>query len=254
MASAKMFNLENNLTVDAVGKGIEDFLRDKKKMKTQAVKNGDNYVIKAESEETWLRFVGLGLMQQVQLVKSGGLVSVTALESRWIEKFLAWFACLILETIFVFVFWPLLFVPFTFMVCITVGIIRQYLLPNQIMDFTEMFIMGGGRKVSVNLGFSSQAAEKEQAKTVCPKCKASIASDMKFCEVCGTKLKDECPYCHASIAVGKKFCPSCGKSLDAGASNNAEVNAAPAQRKCPKCQSVVGEGQKFCVKCGAPLE
>lgn len=254
MASAKMFKLSDDLTIDAIGRGIEGYMHEKKKMKTQAVSSREGYVIKGESEESWLRLVGLGLMQQVQLIRSGDLVSVTVIESRWIEKFLAWFGCLILETILFWLFWPLMFVPATIWICITVGIIRQYLLPQQIIDYTEVFIMSGGRDVNVNLGFNTQAVRKEADKTVCPKCKSTISPNVNFCDVCGAKVKDECPHCHAAIAIGKKFCPNCGQQIEVAQPVTEQPAAVQSVKQCPNCHSEVKEGQKFCMKCGTPVE
>lgn len=257
MASARMYNA-NGLTVETVGKGVESFLQNKKKMKTQSMQTPEGYLIKGESQEGWLRILGLGLMQQVQIIKSGDLISVTASESRWVEKFLCYFVYLVLDTIFYFLFWPLLFVSNSLLICVIVGTVRQYRLPDQILEFVEMFIMGGGTNVNVSMGFNQNwaassinanpgtvwNAAQEAPTNVCPQCKAPIGANSKFCDSCGAKLSTECPKCHASVPLGKKFCPECGEKI--------ETEAAKAE--CPHCHAQMEPGQKFCGVCGKSVE
>lgn len=214
MASAKMYKLGNDLTLETVGHGIESFLRDKKKMRTTSMQTTEGYVIKAESEETWLRFIGLGLMQQVHLFRSGDVVSVTVTESRWVEKFLAWFVYLILETFLAFVFWPLLFVPFTLWVCVIVGSIRQYMLPNQILDFVEMFIMGGGRNVSVDMNFKPSGPQfANPGMNMGGGMNVNTGMNTGTGTNMGANPTAECPNCHAIIPKDMKFCPQCGSKM-----------------------------------------
>jgi uncharacterized membrane protein YvbJ len=49
----------------------------------------------------------------------------------------------------------------------------------------------------------------------CPKCKADIAEDAKFCTKCGLPIVREivCPKCEGLNSLDSKFCKQCGASL-----------------------------------------
>jgi class 3 adenylate cyclase len=49
----------------------------------------------------------------------------------------------------------------------------------------------------------------------CPRCRADIPEESKFCDECGAALPGRCPSCGAAIRSGAKFCPACGKKLTA---------------------------------------
>jgi membrane protease subunit (stomatin/prohibitin family) len=76
----------------------------------------------------------------------------------------------------------------------------------------------------------------------CPKCKAAVPANAKFCGSCGTAMPQAsaCPKCEAAVPAGAKFCGSCGTSL--------------AMVPCPKCDAVLAPGAKFCGSCGHKIE
>jgi class 3 adenylate cyclase len=49
----------------------------------------------------------------------------------------------------------------------------------------------------------------------CPRCRADIPEESKFCDECGAALPGRCLSCGAAIRSGAKFCPVCGKKLTA---------------------------------------
>jgi len=49
-----------------------------------------------------------------------------------------------------------------------------------------------------------------------------------------------CPNCHAEVATGVKFCPNCGSKID----------VAPAPIICANCGATVPAGSRFCPECG----
>ena len=46
----------------------------------------------------------------------------------------------------------------------------------------------------------------------CPRCKAAISPNFKWCPKCGYELETRaaCAYCGNKVEIGVRFCPSCG--------------------------------------------
>lgn len=67
----------------------------------------------------------------------------------------------------------------------------------------------------------------EHNQGTCPVCKSPVASGMKFCETCGTKIEPlpVCAQCGAPLLPNVKFCESCGKPVAAQVAP--PVSAAP---------------------------
>lgn len=82
------------------------------------------------------------------------------------------------------------------------------------------------------------AAQKAEAKVLCPKCGKQNAPGSKFCFECGEKMQKSCPKCNAVITPGQKFCGSCGEKLVA------------AGKICSNCKKEIPEGSAFCPECG----
>ena len=72
----------------------------------------------------------------------------------------------------------------------------------------------------------------------CPKCKADLPDNAKFCLECGIKIETQsgmkCPQCGGITPTGN-FCLHCGASM---------------ARKCSKCGTDVPANGKFCLECG----
>lgn len=87
----------------------------------------------------------------------------------------------------------------------------------------------------------------QQTNTIaCPKCKAQVAADAKFCSSCGnmmTKPKSKCIKCGFELEEGQKFCPECG----------AAQNQAIALF-CKSCGKPIQSDSKFCTECGTKVE
>jgi predicted RNA-binding Zn-ribbon protein involved in translation (DUF1610 family) len=47
----------------------------------------------------------------------------------------------------------------------------------------------------------------------CPKCKAKLEPDAKFCPECGFRLIVKCEKCNIEYVIGTKFCKQCGEAL-----------------------------------------
>ncbi len=82
---------------------------------------------------------------------------------------------------------------------------------------------GSGMGMGLGAGFGimmpqmiNQAMQQqkgnEEAKVICPNCKALNAVTAKFCQNCGNRLQTEnnCSNCGKPLAATAKFCPECG--------------------------------------------
>lgn len=71
-------------------------------------------------------------------------------------------------------------------------------------------VLGG-----INKGINKVKGEKDAPKTLekCPKCKAKLEPDAKFCPECGYKLIVNCEKCSIEYQIGTKFCKKCGEAL-----------------------------------------
>ena len=77
-------------------------------------------------------------------------------------------------------------------------------------DTATSAVLGGLSK-----GIGKITGDKETAKKLekCPKCKAKLEPDAKFCPECGYKLITVCAKCNVEYPVGTKFCKQCGEAL-----------------------------------------
>ncbi len=79
----------------------------------------------------------------------------------------------------------------------------------------------GGVEVGVGAGVGMAMAEAmrqrpaaEQAKIVCPKCKARVDENSAFCPKCGQNLTNACKACGKAMPPGATYCPSCGAKVE----------------------------------------
>ena len=68
-------------------------------------------------------------------------------------------------------------------------------------------IKGAGKIANKVAGGKSIVLDK------CPKCKAKIKPDAKFCPDCGQALVVTCTKCNVVYPLGTKFCTQCGGKL-----------------------------------------
>lgn len=121
---------------------------------------------------------------------------------------------------------------------------------GQFMDMAMGLAMGNKMGAVVGTQIGGVAAVMDatpEATKICPKCKAQVKENQKFCPECGEKLilpqKNSdlisCVHCGAEISVNSKFCSECGK---------------PQKICCPKCNAEIKGSPKFCPECGNKLK
>lgn len=108
--------------------------------------------------------------------------------------------------------------------------------------------VGLGAGLGMGITMSQMIKESLSGQTIaCPKCKANIPKESKFCPFCGADLTKEsvqgveCPKCGEVSPPGSTFCPHCGEKIQ-------EIVT------CPKCGQDVKPGVNFCPKCGTKLK
>lgn len=227
MADSKVFKLIDNLDSAAIGRAVEAFLREKKKMVAEGTQTPEGYFIQAkEGDEGWKKIAGMSKAVQVQMIQAGDVLTVNIGNGKWSDKLAA-------GAVGMLVFAPLA-------VTAAIGAVGQNKLPGEIFDYIEKFIESGGKSVLVSM--SASMALKD-GKILCPKCKKENDKGLKFCSECGSPLTNECPECGASVALGQKFCPECGSSME----------AKKEEKSCPTCGHRVPDGMKFCPECGSSM-
>lgn len=136
--------------------------------------------------------------------------------------------------------------------------------------------MGIGTGGAIGNEFSGLAQNLHTAETKgCPKCKARISADVRFCSNCGydttlpwqeEKSTDEeiitCSACNARLTATTKFCPECGKKYNPCIKCKADIpegaSVCPAcgtnvPVPCPQCGYMLDGKSKFCPECGYSL-
>lgn len=257
MADSKIFKLLDNVDADMVARGIEAFLRDKKKLTAESLKTPEGWLIQAKQSEGWKKFAGMDTAIQVQLMPTGELLTVNIGSGKWIDKAGA-------ATVGMILFAPLA-------VTAAIGAWGQKKLPDELFEFIEHFIQSGGKSALMTMGASQALKDGE---VLCPNCHIANTRGQKFCSSCGTKMTDICPNCHSDVPLGMKFCPECGASVEKRQECfictacgsplpdgtrfcpqcGAPVVQGKAKLECPACHSEVPEGTKFCPECGAPIK
>lgn len=127
---------------------------------------------------------------------------------------------------------------------------------------------GVGGAIGQQFGGIGQVLQTNEMKK-CPKCKAVIAVNERFCNHCGYDTKQQknktnifCSSCGAKLDEKTKFCPECGKKYHPCSQCKADMpegaNVCPkcgakAPVSCPGCGKLLNFGSKFCPECGYAL-
>lgn len=226
MADSKIFRLRDGVTIEGIGREVENFLRNEKELTVEGLSSPDGYLVQAKESSTWKKFTGLGKALQVQILPSGeSEVVVNIGMGKWADKIGA-------GAVGLLVFAPLAITS-------AIGAYKQNKLPSEIFECIEKFIMSGGTSVRRNVSF--ERLDSSQMK--CPSCGAVNYKGTKFCAGCGKKLTNNCPDCGQEVVLGVKFCPNCGANME-----QKKV------RTCPNCGAPVDEGKKFCAECGTNMK
>ena len=224
MANSKTFVLINDVTVEAVGEHMIQWLQQTKGMIAEGgpAQGGGYFVQAKDPEDGWKKISGMTKAIQIQILKSDQNMIVNCDFGKWSDKVGA-------GVIGAFVFAPLAATA-------AFGAVKQKNLPDEIFAEIEKFIMMGGQSAIASVGSQIQNDQIE-----CPGCHKLIAKGQKFCPFCGSKARNDCPNCGAALDPGIKFCPNCGANV-------------VIERKCPSCGNDYEPGTKFCSICGTKLE
>jgi membrane protease subunit (stomatin/prohibitin family) len=115
-------------------------------------------------------------------------------------------------------------------------------------------LMGAG--LGIGMGFGIGGPLGQQAGSIaqivntsaqtknCPRCKAAMPIEKRFCSDCGFDTAEKaaaettiCSACGEKYRVGAKFCPECGNPYNG----------------CPTCRADVKKGSPVCQACGAKM-
>lgn len=225
MADSRVFVKRDGITIEGIGRCVQNFLHNSKGLTVQGGKVNDNgYVVQAMQDSGWRKISGMDNAVEVQISDTGTNILVNIGNAKWADKIGA-------GVIGMFVFAPLA-------VTAAVGSYQQTKLPGEIFEQIERYIMSGGQDLYAGANLVAAGAGMQ----ICPMCKSEVAQGKQFCTNCGFALSATCPTCGASMPLGIKFCSACGKSM----SITKTVT-------CSACGNECSEGAAFCIKCGAKL-
>lgn len=254
MADSRLFQKPDGITVEKVGRSVENMLR-AKGMTVQGGKAGQGYVVQAKDADNWKSISGMSTALEVQLSDTGNGILVNIGNAKWSDKVgagvLGWF-----------VFAPLA-------VTAVVGSVKQKKLPEEVFAHIERFIVSGGRDLYLGTDFANASAGNR----ICPHCGSENPLGQEFCSTCGKALNIECPECGKAVPLGTVYCPHCGCKTDmpkmvvcASCGAKAPAGAVfcnicgermeklPKNKVCAKCGKVNSEDNMFCSGCGEKLE
>ena len=105
-----------------------------------------------------------------------------------------------------------------------------------------MGMMMPGMFAASQAATSTAPAQAKQSTIICPDCQNQIASDARFCPLCGHQqlVLSQCLNCGKNLVPNAKFCSKCGHA----------TSEKPQIRVCPKCHSENIPGSMFCNQCG----
>lgn len=223
MAESRVFQKVQGVTVEGIGRNVQNFLRNKG-LVVQGGKAGQGYIVQAKEDDSWKKIAGMSTAIEVQISDAGNGLLVNIGNGNWSDKVgagvLGWF-----------VFAPLA-------VTAVVGTVQQQKLPGEIFAQIERYISCGGQDMYLGMDFTNAQAGHQ----ICPHCGSEIPEGQSFCSSCGKSLTRNCPGCNKPVPLGLDFCPSCGTKMDM-------VKTVT----CPKCGAQMEEGAAFCKVCGNRL-
>lgn len=222
MAESRVFQKMNGITVDGIGRSVQNFLRSSKGLVVQGGKAGEGYVVQAKDDDGWKKVSGMASAIEVQISDIGNGILVNIGNAQWSDKIGA-------GVIGWFVFAPLA-------VTSIVGTVQQQKLPGEIFAHIERYVASGGHDMYMGTDFVNPSA----GCIICPHCKSEVPAGQAFCSSCGKPLTKQCPGCNESIPLNLEFCPKCGANTNM-----------PRAIRCVACGASLPPDSAFCIVCGA---
>ena len=222
MAESRVFQKVNGVTVDGIGRSVQNFLRSSKGLVVQGGKAGEGYVVQAKDDDSWKKVAGMASAIEVQISDVGNGILVNIGNAQWSDKIGA-------GVIGWFVFAPLA-------VTSIVGTVQQQKLPGEIFAHIERYVASGGKDMYIGGNFVNASA----GHIICPHCQSEVPAGQSFCSSCGKPLTKQCPGCNESIPLNLDFCPKCG--------TNTKM---PKTIRCVACGASLPSESAFCIVCGA---
>ena len=222
MAESRVFQKVNGVTVDGIGRSVQNFLRSSKGLVVQGGKAGEGYVVQAKDDDSWKKVAGMASAIEIQISDTGNGILVNIGNAQWSDKIGA-------GVIGWFVFAPLA-------VTSIVGTVQQQKLPGEIFAHIERYVASGGKDLYIGANFVNASA----GHIICPHCQSEVPAGQSFCSSCGKPLTKQCPGCNENIPLNLDFCPKCGANTKM-----------PKTIRCVACGASLPPESAFCIVCGA---
>lgn len=95
MAESRVFRKAEGITIEGIGRSVQNFLRSSKGLVVQGGKAGEGYVVQAKEDDSWKKVAGMSSAIEVQISDTGSGILVNIGNGQWSDKVgagvLGWF-------------------------------------------------------------------------------------------------------------------------------------------------------------------
>lgn len=86
MAESRVFRKAEGITIEGIGRSVQNFLRSSKGLVVQGGKAGEGYVVQAKEDDSWKKVAGMSSAIEVQISDTGSGILVNIGNGQWSDK------------------------------------------------------------------------------------------------------------------------------------------------------------------------
>ena len=86
MAESRVFRKAEGITIEGIGRSVQNFLRSSKGLVVQGGKAGEGYVVQAKEADSWKKVAGMSSAIEVQISDTGSGILVNIGNGQWSDK------------------------------------------------------------------------------------------------------------------------------------------------------------------------
>ncbi len=86
MAESRVFQKVDGVTIEGIGRCVQNFLRSSKGIMVQGGKAGEGYIVQAKENDSWKKVAGMSNAIEVQISDAGNGILVNIGNGQWSDK------------------------------------------------------------------------------------------------------------------------------------------------------------------------